>query len=83
MSILGVSSSHALPDLPNVMEARHRLTTTPLSSAVCSTCSTGNENVRPNGIADESASLGFGLGDYARDSALDVRKASTARESAR
>jgi len=50
----------------------------PLSSAVCST---GNENVRPNGIADESASSGFGLGEYSCDSALDVRNAST--ESAR
>jgi len=44
-------------------------------------CSTGNEKVRPRGIAGNSISKVFGLDGDGGDSVFDVRKAST--ESAR
>jgi len=50
----------------------------PLSSAVCST---GNEKVRPNGIAGDSIPMVFGLDGDRGDSVFEIRKAST--ESAR
>jgi hypothetical protein len=49
-----------------------------LSRAVCST---GNEKVRPRGIAGDSISKVFGLDGDRGDSVFEVRKAST--ESAR
>jgi hypothetical protein len=50
----------------------------PLSRAVCST---GNEKVRPRGIAGDSISKVFGSDGDGGDSVFKVRKAST--ESAR